>query len=84
MKLGSKYHLLDTPHILFVKNIFSASNSFMHIFNMSATSKSWKNGYVNNPVILLKIIFSASNFFMHIFNTSVTYLQNAEKIQWKL
>ena len=36
MKLGSKYDLLDTPRILFVKNIFSASN-FMHIFNMSAT-----------------------------------------------
>ena len=28
--------------------------------------------------------FSASNFFMHIFNISVTYLQSAEKFQWKL
>ena len=34
MKLGSKNGLLDTPSILFVKNIFSASNFFMHIFNM--------------------------------------------------
>ena len=29
-------------------------------------------------------MFSASNFFMHIFIMSVTYLQSAEKIQWKL
>ena len=31
-----------------------------------------------------KKLFSASNFFMHILNMSVTYLQNVEKIQWKL
>ena len=31
-----------------------------------------------------KNIFSASNFFMHVFIMSVTYLQSAEKIQWKL
>ena len=37
MKLGSKYDLLDTPCILFVKKKHSASNFFMHIFNMSAT-----------------------------------------------
>ena len=41
-------------------------------------------GYVKNPVNLSKNIFSASHFFMHIFNMSVTYLQHAEKIQWKL
>ena len=41
MKLGSKYDLLNTPpphpRRLLSKNIFSASNSFMHIFHMSAT-----------------------------------------------
>ena len=39
---------------------------------------------LNENVSFLKNIFSASNSFMHIFNMSVTYLQNAEKIQWKL
>ena len=38
MKFGSKYDLLDNPlHIVCKKNTFSASNVFMHIFNMSAT-----------------------------------------------
>ena len=39
MKLRSKYNLLDTPHPQYSlsKNIFSVSNFFMHIFNMSAT-----------------------------------------------
>ena len=37
MKLGSKYDLLDTPAYCLSKNIFSASNFFMHIFKMSAT-----------------------------------------------
>ena len=40
MKLGSKYDLLHNhPHPAYCmsKNIFSASNFFMHIFNMSAT-----------------------------------------------
>ena len=32
----------------------------------------------------LKSIVSASISFMHIFNMHVTYLQNAEKILWKL
>ena len=36
------------------------------------------------PCKFVKKYFSAPNFFMHIFNMSVTYLQNAEKIQWKL
>ena len=36
------------------------------------------------PVSFLKNIFSASNSFMHIFSMSVIYMQNAEKIQWKL
>ena len=39
---------------------------------------------LKGPVSCLKNITSASNFFMHIFNVSVTYLQNFEKIQWKL
>ena len=39
---------------------------------------------LKNPVSLSKNNFSASNFFMHIFIMSVTYLQSAEKIQWKL
>ena len=44
-----------------------------------------KMAKVKNLVVSLsKTSFSASNFFMHIFNMSVTYLQNAEKIQWKL
>ena len=41
-------------------------------------------GYVKSPVSLSKNIFSTSNFFMHIFNMFVTYLQSAEKMQWKL
>ena len=32
----------------------------------------------------VKNMFTASNHFMHVFNISVTYLQNVEKIQWKL
>ena len=32
MKLGSKYDVLDTPAYCSSKNIFSASNFFMHIF----------------------------------------------------
>ena len=38
---------------------------------------------VKSPVSLLTNIFSALNFFMHIFIMFVTYLQSAEKIQWK-
>ena len=34
--------------------------------------------------VFLKNIVSASNSFMHIFHMSLTYLQNAENIQWKL
>ena len=44
----------------------------------------FKMAQLKTIYVCQKILFSASNFFMHIYNMSVTYLQSAEKIQWKL
>ena len=80
MKLGSKYDLLDTPHMLKYKQIVWKYALSTIIYEMQLSG----NGQVKNPVSLSKNIFSTSNFFMHIFNISVTYLQSVDKIQWKL
>ena len=48
---------------------------------LGAVMEKWLS---KKPCKFVKKYFSVSNFFMHIFNMSVTYLQNAEKIQWKL
>ena len=63
------------------EELISQSMHYQLLFTRCSCGKIAK---LKTLYVCQKIFFSASNFSMHIFNMSVTYLQSAEKIQWKL